>query len=152
MKKNIVLFLVVAFGLTACNKDADYDEQLEIDKEIIEDYLVDNSLTAESTASGLYYSIDNAGSADKPTINSEVTVRYTGKLLSGSVFDNGGGQAISFPLLAVIQGWQEGIPLFGAGGAGTLFIPSGLAYGTMGQGSIPANTVLIFDIELISFK
>jgi FKBP-type peptidyl-prolyl cis-trans isomerase FkpA len=70
------------------------------------------------------------------------------------VFDNGGGEPISYPLAGFIEGWKEGIPLFGAGGSGTLFIPSGLAYGITGSngGSIPPNTVIIFDIELISFQ
>lgn len=152
MRKILLFLLAVSFGLTACTKNKDYEKQLAIDKDIIEAYLADNGLTAQSTDSGLYYIIDNAGSSDKPNINSMVTVRYTGKLLDGTVFDNGGGQAVSFPLANVIEGWQEGIPLFGAGGSGTLFIPSGLAYGTTGSRSIAPNTVLIFDIDLVSFK
>jgi FKBP-type peptidyl-prolyl cis-trans isomerase FkpA len=152
MKKILVFLLAVSFGLTACDKSEDYEDQLAIDKDIIEDYLADNGLTAQSTASGLYYIIDDAGSSDKPNINSEVTVRYVGKLLNGSVFDNGGGEAVSFPLANVIEGWQEGIPLFGAGGSGTLYIPSGLGYGTTGSRSIAPNTVLIFDVDLVSFR
>ena len=149
MKKILVLLLAVTFGLTACNKDDDYEDQLAIDKGIIEDYLADNGLTAQSTAQGLYYIIDNPGTGDHPTVSSTVTVRYTGKLLNGSVFDSG---TISYSLSGLIEGWQIGIPLFGVGGSGTLFIPSGLAYGTTGQGSIAPNTVLIFDMELISFQ
>lgn len=152
MKKILVLLLAVTFGLTACDKDNDYEEQLAIDKEIIEAYLADNDLTAQTTPSGLYYIIDNSGTDSHPTINSTVTVRYTGKLLSGSVFDNGGGEAISFPLANVIEGWQIGIPLFGIGGSGTLFVPSGLGYGPTGSRSIAPNTVLIFDVDLVSFQ
>lgn len=152
MKKILVLLLAVTFGLTACDKGYDYEEQLAIDKEIIEAYLSDNDLTAQTTPSGLYYIIDNSGTDSHPTINSTVTVRYTGKLLSGSVFDNGGGEAISFPLANVIEGWQIGIPLFGIGGSGTLFVPSGLGYGPTGSRSIAPNTVLIFDVDLVSFQ
>lgn len=152
MKKILVLLLAVTFGLTACDKGNDYEEQLAIDKEIIEAYLADNDLTAQTTPSGLYYIIDNSGTDSHPTINSTVTVRYTGKLLSGSVFDNGGGEAISFPLANVIEGWQIGIPLFGIGGSGTLFVPSGLGYGPTGSRSIAPNTVLIFDVDLVSFQ
>lgn len=152
MKKILVLLLAVTFGLTACDKGNDYEEQLAIDKEIIEAYLADNDLTAQTTPSGLYYIIDNSGTDRHPTINSTVTVRYTGKLLSGSVFDNGGGEAISFPLANVIEGWQIGIPLFGIGGSGTLFVPSGLGYGPTGSRSIAPNTVLIFDVDLVSFQ
>lgn len=146
-----MFFLVVSFGLTACKKEDGYDAQLEIDKAIIEKYLDDNGLTAQSSASGLYYIIDNQGTGIKPTINSTVTAKYTGKLLSGTIFDSG---TASFPLANVIEGWQEGIPLFNAGGTGTLFIPSGLGYGSSGSGSgsIPPNTVLIFDVYLIGVK
>ena len=149
MKKILVLLLAVTFGLTACNKDDDYEAQLAIDKGIIEDYLANNGLTAQSTSQGLYYIIDNQGTGGQPNINSIVTVRYTGKFLNGSVFDSG---TISYSLSGLIEGWQIGIPLFNAGGSGTLFVPSGLGYGTTGSGSIAPNTVLIFDMELISFQ
>ena len=150
MKRILLFVLAVSLGLTACNKEEkDYEEQLAIDIQIIEDYLSEKGLTAQSTASGVYYIVDTQGTGDQPTINSEVTVRYTGKLFSGSVFDSG---TISYPLLNLIEGWQIGIPLFNTGGSGTLFIPSGLAYGPTGSGSIAPNTVLIFDMDLISFQ
>lgn len=146
----MMFILAVTFGLTACDKgETDAEAQLAIDKEIIENYLAENNLTAQSTASGLYYIIDNQGEGIKPSISSTVTVSYTGKLLDGTVFDSG---IESFPLANVIEGWKEGIPLFNAGGTGKLIIPSGLAYGTRGSGSIPSNTVLLFDIYLISVK
>ncbi len=146
----MVFIMAVTLGLTACDKDEnDAALQLEIDKEIIENYLSANQLTAESTASGLYYIIDNQGDGIKPSISSTVTVNYTGKLTDDTVFDSG---TASFPLSNVIEGWQEGIPLFNAGGTGKLIIPSCLAYGSQGSGSIPPNTVLVFDIYLISVK
>ncbi len=146
----MVFIMAVTLGLTSCDKDEnDAALQLEIDKEIIENYLSANQLTAESTASGLYYIIDNQGDGIKPSISSTVTVNYTGKLTDDTVFDSG---TASFPLSNVIEGWQEGIPLFNAGGTGKLIIPSCLAYGSQGSGSIPPNTVLVFDIYLISVK
>ena len=54
----------------------------------------------------------------------------------------------TFPLSNVIQGWQEGIPLFSEGGSGVLLIPSALGYGGQAVGSIPANSVLIFEVSL----
>ena len=83
------------------------------------------------------------------TANTTVSTKYTGRLLDGSVFDGGNGQVLSFKLGGVITGWQVGIPLIQKGGKIRLFIPSGLAYGCDGQGSIPANAVLDFDIELV---
>ena len=155
MKKLILVLLALTFGLLACEKEDDSAAaQLAIDKVIIENYLAEKSLTALSSPSGLYYIIENPGNDEKPTVNSEVTVRYVGKLTNGSVFDNGGGEAKSFPLGNVIEGWKEGIPLFGKGGKGVLLIPSALGYGTRGSssGTIAPNTVLIFDIDLLSFQ
>ena len=64
-------------------------------------------------------------------------------------FDQSSSNGITFPLSGVIQGWQEGIPLFKEGGSGILLIPSALGYGSQSVGTIPANSVLIFDINLI---
>ena len=150
MRKAILFILTLAFGFTSCKIEENAPiEQLEIDKALIEEYLNNHNLKAQATASGIYYIIENQGSGIKPVVSSEVTVRYTGKLLNGIVFDSG---TKSFPLSLVIQGWKEGIPLFNAGGTGKLFIPSNLAYGSTQQNKIPANSVLIFDIYLISVK
>lgn len=150
MKRLILLFLAVSFGLTACNKEeSDTDKQAEIDKAIIENYLAENDLTAEVLSSGLFYIIDKQGTGVKPTVSSTVTAKYTGKLINGVVFDS---RTASFPLSNVIEGWKEGIPLFNEGGTGKLLIPSGLAYGSAARSTIPANSVLIFDIYLISVQ
>ena len=71
-------------------------------------------------------------------------------LLNESVFDSNDGLTIS--LQSVIQGWTEGIPLYWVGGSGTLLFPSDLGYGPAGNGpDIPGDSVLIFEIELLSF-
>ena len=149
MKK--LFFLVITYATvfigSACNKDKDYSQ---IDEDIIQQYINDNNLSAESTTSGLYYVINNQGSGDLPTLSSTVTVAYTGKLSDGTIFDQSGPIGATFPLTNVIQGWQEGIPLFNEGGSGKLLIPSALGYGNQAVGSIPANSVLIFDVQLIN--
>jgi FKBP-type peptidyl-prolyl cis-trans isomerase FkpA len=78
-----------------------------------------------------------------------VRVAYKGYFVDGSVFDESSEQGISFNLQQVIKGWTEGIPLFKEGGNGILLIPSALAYGTKDKGSVPANSVLLFDVKLI---
>lgn len=145
--------LLAVFGLSlfACNKD-ESEEQLREDIAQIEQYLKDKGLTAQSTASGLRYIITQEGTGPNPTIQSTVTVRYKGYFLDGSVFDQTQGtETTSFLLGGVIEGWQECVPLLKKGGKGTFWIPSALAYGPSGRGSIPPNTPLIFDIELVSF-
>jgi len=152
--KNIIYTLIICtLGISACGNDDDGSgAQLEMDIQLITDYLDDNSLTAERTESGLHFIVSREGSGPNPTIQDEVTVRYRGYFLDGTEFDaTEGNNTISFPLRDVIQGWQEGIPKFKAGGSGILLIPSALGYGTSGFLSVPPNTVLLFDIDLVSF-
>ena len=143
---NYVLSLTLVMLILSCSKNKDYTQ---IDEDIIQEYIADNNLDAVATGSGLYYVIETTGNGVFPDLSSVVTVAYTGKLADGSVFDQSSSAGISFPLTNVIQGWQEGIPLFSEGGTGKLLIPSALGYGNNAIGSIPANSVLIFDIELL---
>ena len=124
-------------------------KQAEADEEIITQYISDNNLNATATGSGLYYVIESQGTGPNPTATSDVTVAYTGMLTSGDQFDASGPGGATFNLQNVIQGWTEGIPYFKEGGEGKLLIPSALGYGTNNVGTIPANSVLIFDVRLI---
>ena len=106
----------------------------------------------QTTASGLQYKVTQPGTGKQPTASSIVTVHYTGNLLDGKVFDSSveRGEPIEFPLNQVIPGWTEGLQLMKEGGKATLYIPSQLAYGEQGvPGTIPANSTLVFDVELI---
>ncbi|MGB0886121.1 MAG: FKBP-type peptidyl-prolyl cis-trans isomerase, partial [Chitinophagales bacterium] len=109
-----------------------------------------NNLTAQKTSSGLHYIINNAGTGTQATSSDNVTVVYKGYFTNGSVFDESDASGISFNLQNVIKGWTEGIPLFKEGGNGVLLIPSSLAYGNSGKGSVPGGAVLVFDVKLIS--
>jgi len=144
-----LLFLITI--VASCKKDEAVDYG-PIDKKIILDYLTANKLTAQSTASGLYYIIKTPGGTAHPNINSVVTVDYKGYLTDGTLFDaSAAGKPLTYGLGYLITGWQEGLPLIGIGGKITLFCPSALGYGSTATGKIPANSVLIFDIELIKF-
>ena len=135
------------FIFNTCIKNVDY---VQLDEEIILQYISDNNLNAEPTGSGLYYVVNNTGNGDVPDINSIVTVAYKGTLTDGTIFDQSGTSGATFPLSNVIQGWQEGIPLYSEGGSGILLIPSALGYGNQAVGSIPANSVLIFEVTLLN--
>ena len=107
------------------------------------------------TASGLQYKILKEGTGKKPTVSDTVEVHYEGRLLDGTVFDSSyqRGESITFPLANVIKGWQEAVPLMTEGSKYQIYVPAELAYGERGAGaSIGPNTMLIFDIELISVK
>ncbi len=128
------------------------DDQALTDQKLIEKYLQENNLQAESTTSGLYYIIQQEGLKEIP-LGATVKVDYKGQLLNGQVFDSSyeRGEALSISLNNVIKGWQEGLPLLKVGGAGKLLVPSKLAYGKMNMGNkIPPNSVLLFDIEVLA--
>lgn len=144
--KVLLPLVCLALLINSCNKEK---HRAKKDKKIIEQYLEDNGLTAQSTESGLYYIIDVPGTGTQPTVSSTTKVKYKGYLTTGFVFDESVSTGTTFALSDVILGWQEGIPLFKEGGKGKLFIPSGLGYGDQAKSTIPANSVLIFEIELI---
>jgi FKBP-type peptidyl-prolyl cis-trans isomerase FkpA len=147
MLRKIFTFLSLLVLAISCKEDVtDYGP---IDKKIIEDYIAANSLTAQSTTSGLYYVISKPGGTSHPGIYSNVKANYKGYLTDGTVFDQTTGSPATFPLTGVIQGWREGLQLIGVNGKIKLLIPSALGYGSQVQADIPANSVLIFDIELI---
>jgi peptidylprolyl isomerase len=109
----------------------------------------------KTTASGLAYKVLTAGTGASPKSTDKVTVHYTGKLISGKVFDSSvkRGQPTTFPLNRVIPGWTEGLQLMKMGGKWVFYIPSDLAYGTRGAGgAIPPNATLIFEVELLEIK
>ncbi len=151
---------ILMIGAASCGSSDPYPEfytadpttQAQIDENAIIDYLRANNLVAERTSSGIYYIIETEGNGTHPTLSNQVTVHYSGTRLDGFEFDSSykRGQPATFPLRGVVQGWQEGIPLFSEGGKGTLLIPSGLGYGARGAGAnIPPNTPLVFAVELV---
>lgn len=81
-----------------------------------------------------------------------VTAHYTGALCKdGTIFQSSHdfGEAISFPLSGVIQGWTKGVPGMKIGGTRRLVIPAAMAYGAQSpSANIPPNSDLVFDIEL----
>lgn len=121
--------------------------------QILQDYFAKNNITAQKTNLGLYYVVDQQGTSMQ---NGEtIVVNYEGKLLSGKIFDSSfkRGQPFSFPVATgrVIKGWDNGIPLIGKGGKGTLYIPSHLGYGAQGAGAdIPPYSILIFRVEVFN--
>lgn len=145
--KRILFFILPLIALvSSCKKD-----QLTIDKELIDDYLTENNLTAKVTEEGLYYIIENEGTGNRPFVNDKVRVHYKGTLLDGEKFDSSydRGEPSEFFLSQVIAGWQIGIPLFKEGGKGKLIVPSKLGYGSNPPSGIPKNAVLVFDVELL---
>jgi FKBP-type peptidyl-prolyl cis-trans isomerase FkpA len=132
----------------------------------IEAYATEKGLDLKKTENGLYYVIEKEGTGDATTPGTTMYVNYAGYLLNGTLFDT------SYPEIAkannifsegrpyeplsvnvgmgqVIPGWDEGLMLLKKGSKAKFLIPSPLAYGENGAGAmIPANSILIFDVEV----
>ncbi len=149
----------------------DAKEQVATEAKIIEDFLIENGIEAQSTEEGLYYVITQEGNGEQPVNGNTVVVNYTGQLLDGTMFDSsieedakaggvyreGRNYGTPFDFLLgqgrVIKGWDIGIALLSKGAKATLYIPSALGYGARGAGAnIPPNSVLMFDVELVDIK
>ena len=158
--KRFLAFLSVVALLSSCSKKVDdkcqYDPcaiaapASEVTQ--LEAYLSTNSITATKHCSGMYYTIDAAGSGASATACSTVGVTYKGQLTNGTVFDQ---RTTSFELDQVIAAWTKGVPLIKTGGKIKLYCPPSLAYGSQvvrdpvtGNTVIPANSILVFEVVL----
>ncbi|KAB7731930.1 peptidylprolyl isomerase [Rudanella paleaurantiibacter] len=133
-------------------------KQKGVDDKIIADYLAKNGLAgkAQKTEQGVYYVITQPGSGPVPNRGDLIKVDYTGKLLDGKTFDSSvGKQPIELPIGVgqVIPGWDDAMLKLHKGEKATLIIPSTMAYGAQGSPPvIPANAVLVFDVNLIDIR
>lgn len=151
------LLMAIPFLMTACGKSDDEGCGFSVptDKASVQEiatlqgYLTTNGLTATQHPNGFFYNITNAGSGAAPTVCNTVNVKYIGKLLNGTTFDSNSDGA-SFKLGLLIKGWQLAIPLLKPGGTMQLYLPPTFGYGDQAAGSIPANSYLVFTIELVS--
>lgn len=124
-------------------------------KEEGEKFLAENAQRegVQTTPSGLQYEVIEEGEGESPSEDDRVTVHYRGTLVDGTVFDSSydRGAPATFALQNVIPGWTEGVQLMKPGAKYKFYLPSDLAYGEAGAGvKIPPNSVLIFDVELLS--
>ena len=153
--KNYFLTLLAIMAVlfaSSCKKESD-EELRQKEEAELQKYLDDNNITTQPEASGLYYIETLAGTGAQAVADKIVSVHYTGKLLDGTIFDSSAGRnPIDFVLGVgqVIPGWDEGIAFMKVGGEATLIIPSSLAYGSRGSGSlIPPYSTLVFDVQLV---
>lgn len=155
MKIVIVTLILIALFFTfqkfTSNKNAPQNIQIGAE------FLAVNAQkeTMQTTESGLQYEVLIKGDGvTHPNANNKVTVHYHGTLIDGTVFDSSvdRGETISFKLNQVIPGWTEGVQLMVVGDKYRFYIASHLGYGNRGTGSIPAGSLLIFDVQLFEIN
>lgn len=136
----------------AAKKKAEDDAKssLEKGKKYLEDNAKKQGVTV--TKSGLQYEVEKMGTGEKPKASDTVRVHYVGTLIDGTKFDSSYDrkEPAEFPLDHVIAGWTEGVQLMPVGSKFKFTLPANLAYGEQGAGSIPPNSVLVFEVELLA--
>jgi FKBP-type peptidyl-prolyl cis-trans isomerase FkpA len=140
---------------TGCSYQNDTTVAPSTETQAVKNYLDSIGATATLHSGGFYYNIISWGSGTLPGVCSSVTVSYVGKLINGSVFDQ--QTDALFTLGGLIPGWKQGLPLISKGGEIKLYIPPSLGYGSVPQYDngvvvIPANSILIFDINLVNVQ
>ncbi|WP_439506442.1 DUF3472 domain-containing protein [Sediminibacterium sp.] len=136
------------------NRNSDSLVQAKLDEESIKAAVSKGTLDTTGNESSVYYHILKQGAGKPIKVTDTVTVYYKGSLLSdGSIFDQTKEKPATFPLNRLIKGWQLAVPKINVGGTIKVIIPSGLAYGIRSRSKdIPANSVLVFDIEVLDAK
>ncbi len=163
MKHLVKLGIVISLSLTSfsCAEIMKQKSKLEIksstEMNAGEKFLYENRNKegVKLTASGLQYKVITEGAGRKPRSYETVKVHYRGTLVDGTEFDSSyaRNEPISFALSQVIAGWTEGLQLMPVGSKYMLYIPSELAYGSRGAGSLIApDSALIFEVELLDIK
>lgn len=150
MIKKSLLILGLAFALTGCIEQANIDNPLDVKEST-------SSATSNMDTKDLKIEDKVVGTGTEAVTGKKITVNYTGTLTDGTKFDsslNPGREPFTFNLGAgeVIQGWDKGFAGMKVGGKRTLTIPPELGYGKQESGKIPANSTLIFEVELLKVE
>ena len=135
-------------------RNADSAAQALKDNALIFTAVQQKKIDTTASINGIYYLMLNEGNGPKVAVTDTVTVFYKGSLLKDdSIFDQTKENPATFPLSRLIMGWQIGLPACKVGGKIRLFIPSNLGYSIRSRSKgIPPNSVLVFDIEVVSVK
>ena len=151
MRNNILILLaIIGFGITSCTNYKEYELD-QFDKAIVE-FLGDSLDKYEKSESGLYFKIINEGEGENISPLDAVETFYRGRLLNDSTFDQTVDSARTFELPKMIEGWREGFQYFKNKGKGQIIVPPNLGYGKQELKGIPANSILIFDFEIVGVE
>lgn len=141
------VLIITIFNACTVKDTACTDKTPQSEEATIINYAATQGIAATKHSTGVYYQIMSPGSGATPTLTSTVYIKYTGKLLNGTVFDQA-TSPVPYTLSSLILGFQIGLPLIQKGGIIKLIVPSSMAYGCRGFGQVPGDAILYFEIEL----
>ena len=151
MRKILLIGLLfpIIYSNTGCIKDDTcQDKTVESEAGTIAAYAASNGMLGNVHSTGVYYQVITQGTGPVPTATSQISVRFIGKLLDGTIFEHQMTTPVTFGLSGTLSGFQIGILQIQKGGRVKFILPSSLAYGCEGNTAIPANAILFFDVYL----
>jgi FKBP-type peptidyl-prolyl cis-trans isomerase len=167
MRKNILFTCILGFTMlliSACGESAESSNNDNMENPGISTestntaanfvpYPIDTAAIV-TLPSGLKYYMVQQGDGNQVKQGDKVLVHYHGMLTDGTVFDSSfeRNQPSELSLDQVIEGWREGIPLCKVGARIVLIIPAELGYGSSATGNIPANSTLVFNVEVLGIN
>ncbi len=143
------LYLSIVIGLIVVSCKTYSEDQVDAFDKEIKAYIEKNSLDCERSNSGLYYKIIDEGEGRKVKYKDIVRFTYEGKLLDGTVFDAKTEEPVEFQVSDLIAAWKEIMLDLNEGGKAYIISPPQLAYGDRELDDIPANSILIFSLEIV---
>ena len=157
MKKLNILLIIITVLSFGCSDNNNFvtpnspEEQLAIDLELIDNWLADSSIAdVLQHPSEIRYTINEKGTGIRAQVADVLRVSYEGRFLTtGEVFDSNTSFDFVLNSGSIILGWYFMLQEMDEGDTFTIYLPSQLAYGTRGNGTIPPNALLVFDITLI---
>jgi len=156
----VIGFFFLMFG-NSCQRSYDTGYMtctpvpVDQDSSALVKFAADNHIMTTKDPSGFYYEIIDSGAAPMPSSASTIYVTYVGKLMDGSTFDSSkNSDSTGWVLNTLLQGWYLALPKIGTGGHIKLLLPSALAFSCAGSGDgrVPSNAPVYYDINLVRFK
>jgi FKBP-type peptidyl-prolyl cis-trans isomerase FkpA len=149
-----LIFLGVGLSLlfyscSLTSPDTTQVNQFTSDTTAIGSYVRQNKIQATKLVTGIWFSVDSLSKGIRPVFSDSVTISYAMKVLSSGVVVDQSTSPVTMPLTSWLGGIQSALPQFQAGSKGRIFIPSYYGYGNVGNGSVPANTNLLFDFKIL---
>lgn len=149
LSKHVLFFFLLLALFSACGTYS--EEEKKSFEEKINDVISENNWSMERLENGLYFQIIEQGEGELIKLTDVVTFAYKGSFIDGEVFQTiPVDDPVTFPVRSLIAGWQDALSLIGNQGKIRIIVPPHLGYGNKETGIIPANSILIYELEVVA--